>query len=128
MRITAVLGLVLSVGVLADCALLQGAVAGSCNGTQDVAGMSVPICTESDSQSFSDDVTLSSACRSGQLGAAANDWRSGTRCSAAGRLGGCSKTVQNIPVTIWFYAGGHMATTQAIEALCPMLMATYRAP
>ena len=128
MRNALVFVTLLAAGSTAGCALIQGAIAGSCNGTQDVAGMSVPICTESNSQSISDEATLNSACRSGQLGAAANDWRAGQRCSSVGRLGGCSKSVQGIPVTIWFYAGSHMANAQAIEALCPMLQATYRAP
>lgn len=120
-----VLSLALATGACSD---LAAEVSGSCSGTETVAGMTVRVCSESPTLTVSNQATLNSICRSGQLGAAANVWSQGVACGTAGRVGGCRRTVNGIDVITWIYPTSAAVNTTVIRAFCAQIMATYQAP
>lgn len=119
----------LSVVVAASaCSDIAAEVSGSCTGTETVATVRVNVCSESPTLTISNQATLNSICRSGQLGAAANTWNQGVACAAAGRVGGCRRTVNGIDVITWIYTTSPAVNATVIRAFCAQIMATYQAP
>jgi hypothetical protein len=122
---TLIVALALATGACSD---LAGEVSGSCSGTETVAGMTVNVCSESPTLTVSNQATLNSICRSGQLGAAANVWSQGVSCTASGRVGGCRRTVNGIDVITWIYPRSATVNATVVRAFCAQIMATYVAP
>ncbi|MFO0647855.1 MAG: hypothetical protein U0326_16570 [Polyangiales bacterium] len=119
----------LSVVVAANaCSDIAAEVSGSCTGTETVATVRVNVCSESPTLTISNQATLNSICRSGQLGAAANTWNQGVACTAAGRVGGCRRTVNGIDVITWIYSTSPAVNAATIRAFCAQIMATYQSP
>ncbi len=110
------------------CSDIAAEVSGSCTGTETVATVRVNVCSESPTLTISNQATLNSVCRSGQLGAAANTWNQGVACAAAGRVGGCRRTVNGIDVITWIYTTSPAVNATVIRAFCAQIMATYQAP
>ncbi|MEI8254918.1 MAG: hypothetical protein WCJ30_04520, partial [Deltaproteobacteria bacterium] len=99
-----------------------------CRGAQAIGPVTVNICSESPSATVDQILTLNSSCRSGQLGAAANDWRQSEACVAAGRVGGCQRLVQNIDVVTWVYSTDPSVSAAVVQQFCASISATYVAP
>lgn len=114
--------------ILPACSPVNNAIGGSCRGTQALGPVTVNICSESPSATVDQQLTLNSSCRSGQLGAAANDWHQSEACPAAGRVGGCQRPVQSITVTTWVYSTDPSVDANAVQQFCASLSATYVAP
>ncbi len=110
------------------CSDIAAEVSGSCTGTETVATVRVNVCSESPTLTISNQATLNSVCRSGQLGAAANTWNQGVACASAGRVGGCRRTVNGIDVITWIYTTSPAVNATVIRAFCAQIMATYQAP
>ncbi len=119
---------VCALGALVGCSDLAEEVSGSCTGTQTVAGTTVNVCSESPTLTVNNQATLNSTCRSGQLGAAANNWQQGVKCATAGRVGGCRKSVNGIDVITWFYPTSATVNATVVQASCAAAGATYVAP
>ena len=114
--------------VLVGCSDIASLVSGSCDGSQTVAGMTVQLCSEAPNGSVSQQSTLNTLCRSGQLGSAAGSWQQGVSCTTTGRIGGCERTTDGISVTSWVYPGATAVNTAAVQAFCTSIQGTYVAP
>ncbi len=114
--------------ILPACSTVNSTIGGSCRGTQAIGPVTVNICSESPTATVDQLVTLNSSCRSGQLGAAANDWRQSETCATAGRVGGCQRPVQGITVTTWVYTTDPSVDANAMQQFCASISATYVGP
>jgi hypothetical protein len=113
---------------LGGCGELAEEVSGSCTGTQSVAGVTVNVCSESPTLTVSNQATLNTTCRSGQLGAAANNWQQGVACASAGRVGGCRRTVNGVDVVTWLYSASPAVNATVVRSFCGTIGATYQSP
>jgi hypothetical protein len=111
----------------AACSDIAGEVSGSCSGSETVAGMTVRVCSESPTLTVTNQATLNTTCRSGQLGAAANVWSQGVAC-ASGRVGGCRRTVNGIDVITWIYPTTATVNATVVRAFCAQIGATFQSP
>lgn len=113
---------------LGGCGELAEQVSGSCTGTQAIAGVTVNICSESPTLTVSNQATLNTTCRSGQLGAAANNWQQGVACTSTGRVGGCRRTVNGIDVVTWVYSTSASVNATVVRSFCGTISATFQSP